>query len=96
MIGDVINIAAKHKQMLKDKDMIENPDVNEEKILQRAAVILLNEINEVETISIHPLNPDDVSAEKVATVVPEKLKKFLDLAVAVLTRIGKRFLLHRT
>ena len=79
LIGDVINIAAKHKQMLKDKDMIENPDINEEKILQRAAVILLNEINEVETIPIHPLHPDDISAEKVATVVPQKLKKFLDL-----------------
>ena len=80
LIGDVINIAAKHKQMLKGKDMIiENPDINEEKILQRAAVILLNEINEVETIPIHPLNPDDVCAEKVATVVPQKLKTFLDL-----------------
>ena len=40
---------------------------------------MLNEINEVETIPIHPLHPDDISAEKVATVVPQKLKKFLDL-----------------
>ena len=60
-IGDMINIAQFYKQVIKDKELSETePRKHEEKILERAAVILPEELAETDLLSIEPPVPEDV------------------------------------
>ena len=76
-IADVINIAANYKQSSYDYDLVSNVVDSKKKILERAADILVAEIQKVEGISIHPLDPEDISNAVVSKLVPSPLKEFL-------------------
>ena len=78
-LADVINIAATHKRMLKDKEIIEDIHTSDEKILKRAVEILKRDISDITSISIHPLNPEDICHENIVNLVPSNLKLFLNL-----------------
>ena len=78
-IANAINVAANYKQMLSDNQLIENSESNVIKILERAAEILKREIKSVDGISIHPLDPADISEVKIDALVPEMFKHFLNI-----------------
>ena len=78
-IVDMINIAQSYKQMIKDKELSETETrKREEKILERAAVLLVEELAETDSISIDPQVPEDVGEKKMEEIVSCKLKHFLD------------------
>ena len=75
-ISDIINAAATYKQLVKDNELI-NVDESEDKLLNRAADILIRDIRNVEGISINPLDPADISIDVVKNIIPKKLNDFL-------------------
>ena len=76
-ISDAINAAATYKQLVKDKEIMDVED-NDEKVLQRAADILVRDIRRVQGISVNPLDPADVSLDNVNRIIPGKLKQFIN------------------
>ena len=77
-ITEVINIAANYKQMIKDRELIENVDVRTEQLIERVVGILKSDIQNVKGIPILPLDPEDISRETIESLVPHSLKSFLD------------------
>ena len=75
-ISDVINIASAYKQSLKEKELTDVEYCNQ-KILEKAANILLSDIREVEGISLNPLNPEDISNTVIEKILPKSLCSFL-------------------
>ena len=73
----MINIAANYRQSSYDYDVVSNVVDSKKKILERAADILVVEIQKVEGISVHPLDPEDISNVVVSKLVPLPLKGFL-------------------
>lgn len=75
-ISDVINVAATYKQLIKDNELME-VDESEEKLVSRVADMIIDEIRGIDGISVKPLDPKDITNEKVNNIVPCKLKTFL-------------------
>ena len=75
-ISDVIDKAATSKQLIKDKELME-VDESEEKLVSRVADMIIDEIRGIDGISVKPLDPKDITNEKVNNIVPCKLKTFL-------------------
>ena len=78
-ITDVINTAASYKQLLKDTQLIENPECNRNKLMERVAELLKMDIQSADGICIHPLDPADITYEKVESIIPSSLTTFLNL-----------------
>ena len=79
-VGEMINLAQQYKQMLKNKELLEeSPRITEQMILERAANILLRDIDNTEGIDLNPLNSECISEKKVASLLPTNLKMFLNL-----------------
>ena len=76
-IHTTLNTAANYNQMLHDTDLMNVTD-SDEKLLRRAAEILLKDIGKVEGIEINPLNPENISNTAVEELIPETLKSFLN------------------
>ena len=51
---------------------------SDEKMVHRAAEILLKDIRKVEEKEINPLNPENISNTAVEELIPETLKSFLN------------------
>ena len=51
---------------------------SDEKLLHRAAEIVLKDIGKVEGIEINPLNPENISTSAVEKLILETLKCFLN------------------
>ena len=64
--------------MLHDKKLFENNNTGSEVLLDRVAEMLITDISNVTGILTQPLNPMDITDEKVIEIVPESLKTFLD------------------
>ena len=78
-IADAINTAFKYKQMLKNKEiLIDEPRNAIKQVLITATDILKSEIENVEGIKIHPLNPEDMTSDSIENAIPEALKSFLN------------------
>ena len=56
-----LNIATDYKRELKDCELIDEPNDCKNKILKRAANILISDIENVEGVTIHPLDPHSTS-----------------------------------
>ena len=77
-IADAINTAFAYKKLLNDQSLVTDTErTTEKQIILRAAELLINEIKDVEGISVHPLNPDDISQSTAENIVPDSLKEFL-------------------
>ena len=64
--------------MLHDQTMLRSTPRNvEEKILERATELLKSKIDDVEDISVHPLDPSDISSGIANKLFPDELKEFL-------------------
>ena len=59
-IHTTMNTAANYKQTLHDTELMNMTD-SDEKLLGRAAEILLKDIRKVEGTEINPLNPENIS-----------------------------------
>ena len=63
--------------MLHDTELMNATD-SDEKLMRRAAEILLKDIGNVEGIVINPLNPENISNTAFEELIPETLKSFLN------------------
>ena len=63
--------------MLYDTELMNVPN-SDEKLLRRAAGILLKDVGKVEGIEVNPLNPENISNTAVEELIPETLKSFLN------------------
>lgn len=77
-IADAINAAFELKKLNNDKSlMLVTERTTKKKIVSRAAEILREDIQKVEGICVHPLNPKDISKTNAHNIVPESLEQFL-------------------
>ena len=56
---------------------METPELSKSRLFQRAADIIKGDIEQIDVISIHPLNPDAVNLDKVKEFSPSSLITFL-------------------
>ena len=75
-IPEVLNIAAKYKRELKDCKLIDEPSDCKNKILKQAANILIRDIENVEGVTIHLLDPCSISLVVVSEKLPSSLRHF--------------------
>ena len=78
-ITDAINSAAKYKQQLKDQELMNDTDTTVDQLIVRVAEVIKNDIKSVSGININPLDPTDISLEKVKSLIPQTLQRFLEL-----------------
>ena len=74
-ITDAINSAAKYKQQLKDQELMNDTDTTVDQLIVRVAEVIKNDIKSVSGININPLDPTDISLEKVKSLIPQTLQK---------------------
>ena len=77
-VTDAINSASIYKELMKNKTIMETPELSNSRLFQRAAEIIKGDIEQIDGISIHPLNPDAVNFDKVKETVPSSLITLLD------------------
>ena len=78
-IPEVLNVAANYKRKLEDRELADEPNDCKSKVLKRAANILTSDIENVEGVTIHPLDPPSISCVVVSEKVPSLLKHFLKI-----------------
>ena len=76
-IPEVLNIATNYKRELKDCELIDEPSDCKNKVLKRAANILISDIENVAGVTIPPWDPRSISRVVVSEKVPSLLKHFL-------------------
>ena len=65
-ISEVLDIAANYKRELKDHKLTDEPNYCKNKILKQEANILIIDIENIESVTIHPLDPRSISHEAVS------------------------------
>ena len=91
-ISEVFELAADYKQMLRDKELIESSDTRTDMLLERTAELLKVDISNTKGISTQPLDPMDITDERVIEIVPESLKTFLDKLCRACGKNNKKLL----
>ena len=68
-----------YQQLLKDQELIQNTETTIEQMLRQVTEQIMSDIDEVNGIDIHPLDPDDISLAKTKEIIPASLKQLLTL-----------------
>ena len=76
-VPEVPIIAANYKRELKDRELIDEPSDSKNKVLKRAANIIMSDIENVDIATVHPLDPRSISRVVISENVPSSLKHFL-------------------
>lgn len=72
-ITDATNTVAMYKQLLKDQELIQNPETTIEQMLRVVTKQIISDIDEDKGIDIHLLDPDDISLAKTKEIIPASL-----------------------
>lgn len=72
-IADATNTVAMYKQLLKDQELIQNPETTIEQMLRVVTEQIISDIDEDKGIDIHLLDPDDISLAKTKEIIPASL-----------------------
>ena len=65
--------------MVKDRELIENADIRIEQLIARVTSFLKHDIQNVNGITIHPLDPETISFDTIEKLIPHSLKMFLNM-----------------
>ena len=69
-IADAINTAAIYKEILKNQELTDNQEISNKKVFDRVAEIIKIDIRDCNGITIHPLDPNDISLKSIEDIVP--------------------------
>ena len=76
-IADDINTAARYKEILQNNELIDSPEKSNNKLFTRVAEIVKGDIKDCNGISLHPLDPSDISLKNIEDLVPVTLSELL-------------------
>ena len=76
-IADAINTAATYKEILKNQELIDNQEISNKKLFDRVAEIIKIDIRDCNGITIHPLDPNDISLKSIEDIGPASLRELL-------------------
>ena len=85
----VHNIAANYKTEVMDRELVDKPNDCKSKILERAANILISDIENVEVLQFTPIDPRALSCVVVSEKVSTLLKHFLKGTCGQVSNKGK-------
>ena len=76
-MADATNTAARYKEILKNNELIDSPEISNKKLFDGVAEIVKGDIKDCNGITIHPLDPSDISFKNIEGLVPITLSELL-------------------